>query len=94
MTGAAAGLGGGTTCVDEMSVKKVGERLGRRFSIVPHIILVMTDAAFELRRSLRELIMAYVGSPSIGGIVRVLKLLASLSTEVAVIVVSKQLINN
>ena len=48
--------------------------------------VVLEDAAFKLRSSWREWIVEYMGLPLIGGIGVFLKLLASLSTEVAAMV--------
>ena len=53
---------------------------------VPQPRLVLTDAAFELRSLFIALSVAYVGSPSIGGMVGFSKLSTSLSTERAVMV--------
>ena len=52
-----------------------------RFPSVPHPRLVLTDAAFELRSSWREWIVAYVVLPSIGRIVGFSNLLTILTTE-------------
>ena len=49
MTGAAPGLGGGTTGVSKRVVYTEGDRLRHRCPKVPHPWLVPTDAVFELR---------------------------------------------
>ena len=84
MTGAAPGLGGGTTGVTERVAYTVGERVRDRCSRVLHPRLVQTGATFELRSSCRGYMVVYVGSPSIYGIVGFLKLLKILSTEMNV----------
>ena len=53
---------------------------------MPQLRFVLTDAAFELGSSCIAWIVAYVGPPSIGGIVGILKLSMILSTEVAAMV--------
>ena len=50
---------------------------------MPQPRFVLTDAAFEFRSSFMAWIVAYIGLPSISGIVGFSKLLASLLTEVA-----------
>ena len=57
----------------------MGERVRHKWTRVPHPRLVATDAALELRSSCIPCSVAYVGSPSIGGICGFSKFLASLS---------------
>ena len=68
-TGVAPGLVRGTACDAERIAYTVGERVRQRCLRVPQTRFVLTDAAFELRSSCMAWIGAYVGSPSIGGIV-------------------------
>ena len=56
------------------------ERVRHKWPRVPQPRLVATDAALELRSLCILCSVAYVGSPSIGGIYGFLKLSTSLST--------------
>ena len=63
MTCAFCGLVGGMNGVDKSVALTVGDRVSHRCPSMPHPMLVLTDAAFELRSSWREWIMAYMGLP-------------------------------
>ena len=78
--------GGVTTRVVERVAKKVGKRIRQRCPSVPQPRYVLTDAAFESRSSCMAWMVAYVGSPSIGGMVGFSKLYTGLSTERAAMV--------
>ena len=94
ITGTAPGLGWGTTGVAERVVYTIGERVRHRWHILPHMRLVQTDAALELRSPWREWMVVYVVLPLIGRIMEFSKLLMSFLTKVATMVWGEELNNN
>ena len=94
MTDANLGLGGGMTGVAKRVAYTVGKRVRYRCTSVPHLMLVLTDAAFEFRSLWREWMVVCVGSPSISGIASFSKLLTSLLTEVDAMMGGEELINS
>ena len=68
-TGVDTGLGGGMTHVAEKVAQTVGERVMQRCPSVPQLRFVLTNSAFGLRTLCMAWIVAYAGSPSIGGMV-------------------------
>ena len=67
----------------------MGGRVRHRCLRVPQPRFVLTETAFQLRSFYMAWILAYIGLPSIGGMVGFLKLLTSLSKEVAAMVGGK-----